>query len=113
MAGEASTGLAGPKVFTVEYLTMAQRRKLALVAFEQGEGPWIIALGTEHQVQVTNLKDGEQLGLEVDGLVGKIHCFAGLTSIHLEKDWKYRFTKSVPEGWKPSKTCVEVLLNGR
>lgn len=89
------------------------RRKLALVAFEQGIGPWVRAQGNEREVNVVTLKDGERVSMEVEGLVGYYHCVAGLTPIQLVEGQMYRFHKTVPEGVKPSKTCVEVMLNGR
>lgn len=88
------------------------RKKLGLVNFMQGEGPWIRATGFEREVKVTTLKDGEQVGLEVEGQIGSVHCLAGLTPVHLHEGWMYRFVKQVREGVRPSKTCVEVMLNG-
>lgn len=91
---------------------MAQRRKLALLGFEQGEGPWITALGSEREVRVTPLKDGESVSLEVEDQIGYQHCFTGTTTIQLSEGCRYRFLKKVPEGVKPSKTTAEVLLDG-
>lgn len=88
------------------------RKKLALVAFEQGEGPWVRATGDERAVQVSTLKDGEQVSMWVEGSIGGVHCSTGLTAIQLQAGQMYSFHKTVPEGTKPSKTCVEVLLNG-
>lgn len=88
------------------------RKKLALMAFEAGEGPWVRATGEESGVKVSLLKDGESVGMEVEGAIGATHCFTGTTAIQLLAGQMYRFVKRVPEGSKPSKTCVEVLLNG-
>lgn len=88
------------------------RKKLALLAFEVGEGPWIRARGNESGAQVRGLGEGEQLCLEIEGAVGGILLQPGVNRITLKPDQMYRFTKKVPEGQRPSKTCVEVILNG-
>ena len=88
------------------------RRKLALVGFERGAGPWIRATGHENGVWVPELKDGELVCMEVENLLGYQHCFAGMTAIRLSAGQMYRFLKTVREGVKPSKTSVEVILNG-
>lgn len=87
-------------------------KKLALLAFEQGEGPWIRARGNESGAQVRGLDAGEQLCLEIEGRSGGLQLQAGVNRIVLIAGQMYRFTKLVPEGKKPSKTSVEVLLNG-
>jgi hypothetical protein len=86
------------------------RKRLALVGFEKGDGPWIRARGDERQIGVTALKEGEELCLEVEGSSETLALKAGLNTISLEAGQMYRFTKKAPE-W-PSKTCVEVILNG-
>jgi hypothetical protein len=87
------------------------RKRLALVAFEQGEGPWLVAKGDEDRVAVGPVLEGEQVSLVVDGPTPTvIHCEAGLTSVTLRRSQRYRFVKQVREGITPSKTCVEVLL---
>jgi len=86
------------------------RKRLALVAFEQGDGPWLVAKGDEDRVAVHPVLVGEQVSLELDKPSGIIHCQAGLTPIELKRGQRYRFTKKVPEGAVPSKTCVEVFL---
>ena len=88
------------------------RKKLALLAFEQGEGPWIRAQGNESGAQVYGLEEGERLYLEIEGLIGGLHLHIGINKLRLEKGLVYRFTKRVPEGQKPTKTSVEVILNG-
>lgn len=86
------------------------RKRLALVAFEQGDGPWLFAKGDEDKVAVNPILVGEQVSLELDKPSGIIHCQAGLTPVNLRPGQRYRFVKRVPEGAVPSKTCVEVLL---
>lgn len=88
------------------------RKKLALLAFECGEGPWIRANGNESGAQVRGLEEGEELCLEIEGLDGGLQLRSGVNRITLQARQMYRFTKKVREGQKPSRTCVEVLLNG-
>lgn len=88
------------------------RKKLALCAFEQGTGPWVRADGTEREVHITPLKDGEMVSLEIEGLVGYMHLKTGHSPVQLQDGQMYRFHKTVPEDTKPSKTTVEVYLNG-
>lgn len=88
------------------------RKKLALVGLEQGEGPWIRASGNELRVCVTELKAGEDLRLEIEGLVWGQHLTSGVNPLSLQAGQLYRFTKRVPEGQRPTKTCVEVIVNG-
>lgn len=87
------------------------RKRLALVSFEKGDGPWLVAKGDEDQVAVHPVLVGEQVSLELDKPAGIIHCQAGLTPIQLVRGQRYRFIKKVPEGATPSKTCVEVILH--
>lgn len=87
------------------------RKRLALVAFERGEGSWLIAKGDEDKVAVGPVLEGEQVSLELDGLKPSvIQCQAGLTPVEFRRGQRYRFVKKVREGVVPSKTCVEVLL---
>lgn len=88
------------------------RKKLALLAFMEGDGPWIRAKGNESGVQVHGLNAGEDLCLEIEGKIGGMHLMAGVQHIELKEGQMYRFVKHVPEGQKPSKTTVEVILNG-
>lgn len=85
-----------------------------MVAFEEGEGPWTLTKGNECGVQVLGLKDGESLHLETDsGSSGtSIQFSSGVTAIFPANSKRYRFVKKVPEGIAPSKTSVEVLING-
>lgn len=89
---------------------MAARKRLALVAFERGEGPWNIAKGNESAVVVHPVLAGEEVTLEVDGQIGKLHCPSGLTPIKLRKGDRFRFVKTVPQGVTPSRTCVELIV---
>lgn len=88
------------------------RKKLALLAFLEGEGPWIRAQGNESGAQVRGMEAGEEVCLEIEGEIGKIQLASGVNRISLKAGQMYRFTKQVPKGQKPSKTCVEVILNG-
>jgi hypothetical protein len=90
---------------------VVSRKKLALAGFEQGEGPWIRARGTESHVSTSQLKEGEILCLEVEGSIGGLHLHTGTCIVQLHEGQMYRFTKKVPEGQRPSKTCVEVIFN--
>lgn len=83
-----------------------------LLAFEKGEGPWVRALGSESGAHVTGLGDGEKLCLEIEGQIGGKFLKAGISHIELKRNQMYRFTKTVPEGQRPLKTSVEVILNG-
>lgn len=85
-------------------------KKLALVAFEKGEGPWIRARGDEYAAVVKPLADGEVLLLEKQN--NSIFALPmGETLIRLERHQMYRFVKTVPEGQKPTKTSVEIMIN--
>lgn len=85
------------------------RKRLALVAFEEGEGTWLIAKGDEEGVAVNPLFEGEQVSLHIYGLTDIVICQAGLTPVSIKRGHRYRFVKVVPDGTTPSKTCVEVL----
>lgn len=87
------------------------RKRLALVAFEKGEGVWVNGKGDESAVWVTQLLEGEQIWLEVDGLSDTTILQTGLSPVSIPKGAKYRFVKTVPDGLTPSKTCVEVIIN--
>lgn len=87
------------------------RKRMAVAAFEQGEGPWVVATGKETAVKVSPFKDGEMVSLEVDGLVGYHHLMAGLSPITFAKGQKYRIHKTVEAGVRPSRTCVEIQIN--
>lgn len=110
VAGVGSTAPLARKIFDSEYL---MRKNLALLAFEEGEGPWIRAKGNESGAQVRGLVDGEELCMEIEGLYGGLHLREGTNRITLRSGQMYRFVKKVSEGQKPSKTCVEVILNGQ
>ena len=113
MAGEVRTDLLGYKVFIPESLeAVVARKKLALVAFERGDGPWIRAEGNEREVSVLSLNAGEKLGMEIEGAVGCRHLHVGLNPLKLVEGQMYRFTKEVPDGERASKTCVEILTHG-
>jgi hypothetical protein len=85
---------------------------MGMAAFEQGEGPWVVATGKETAVRVGPLKEGEMLSMEVEGLLGFRHLLLGVSPIQLKKGQRYRFIKKIPENARPSRTCVEVILDG-
>lgn len=86
------------------------RRRLALVAFEHGEGVWLAGKGDEEAVRVHPLFEGEQVILEIDGLSDTVLLQGGLSPVSIQAGVRYRFVKKVPEGAVPSKTCVEVIV---
>lgn len=89
------------------------RKRLGIIAFHKGEGPWILAKGDERGLQISGLKVGEVLLLESE-IKDQRNVPLALSEGNFldfpDRITRYRFVKTVEAGVTPSSTCVEVVL---
>jgi hypothetical protein len=89
------------------------RARLALVnAIGHTIGPSARTNGKETGLRITNLREGERIGLKLDQSEFWFTQDGSFPFSQIAKSRMYQFFKHVREGAEPSPTIVEVLLDG-